>query len=620
MRIESLEILNAPPVERFEVAGLADVVVIAGPNGVGKTRLLSRIMDVLRANPSRPRFRQSSKAFAQTPLASVVIKSTSDAEKSAWGKPELNLSDPADMGLFQAILQSHKSRTKWQSSILQFESDRTIQNVQPLAFTWNIADPTEESIGWDFGFNSCTDRWKDTLHSIFRLVEHQKQDIANHALQLRREGHEKMDLSFADPMQPFKEVFSQLLGPKELVDPSAERQALEFTNGQGTFNISHLSSGEREVVNIAFDFLLRRPSDCIIFFDEPELHLHPEVSHRLIRVLQGIGERNQFILSTHSPDIISASLDKSVVFISPPRQEDGMAGNQALLVSEDDDTNQALKLLGHSIGVISLGKKIVLIEGKDSSLDKETYGALIHGRYPELVLVPSGGKHTIESFEVIQSAILQKSLWGVEFFMLCDRDSMPAGSASNNTEARFRVLSKYHLENYFLDEVVLAEAFSSLERPTSWLRDPAQIREAMRKLAESLFSYSVALSVAADIRREAGNISIMPRDCHRLPLVDVTAQLHVKSSGETARLNSILEPAHINQLATNYHEKLRRSLASDDDDWLALIPGKSLFAQFSSKANIRTDRLKMLYLNAVPNTEREPFQDIIEIFGHFASI
>src|SRR5664279_5573291 len=80
-----------------------------------------------------------------------------------------------------------------------------------------------------------------------------------------------------------------------------------------------LASGEREVVNIAFDFLLRRPSDCIVFFDEPELHLHPELSYKLLRTLHTIGERDQFVLSTHYPDVITASLDQSVIFLSPDR-------------------------------------------------------------------------------------------------------------------------------------------------------------------------------------------------------------------------------------------------------------------------------------------------------------
>src|SRR5262249_25418709 len=99
------------------------------------------------------------------------------------------------------------------------------------------------------------------------------------------------------------------------------------------------------------DFLLRAPEDCVIFFDEPELHLHPELSYKLIQTLQQIGARNQFIFSTHSPEIITASLDKSVIFLSPPqgRAHDEIV-NQAILVTEQDETNQALKMIGQSIG------------------------------------------------------------------------------------------------------------------------------------------------------------------------------------------------------------------------------------------------------------------------------
>ena len=105
------------------------------------------------------------------------------------------------------------------------------------------------------------------------------------------------------------------------------------------------------MVNIVFDFILRSPSDCIVIFDEPELHLHPELSYKLIQTLKSAGQRNQFIFCTHSADIISASLDNSVVFITPPRAD---LSNQAVVVREDDETHQALKLIGQSIGIVAL--------------------------------------------------------------------------------------------------------------------------------------------------------------------------------------------------------------------------------------------------------------------------
>src|SRR5205823_1764116 len=154
---------------------------------------------------------------------------------------------------------------------------------------------------------------------------------------------------------------------------------------------------------------------------EPELHLHPELSYKLLQALSAQGSNNQFVFCTHSPDIISASLENSVAFITPKTPA---IDNQAIVVHRDDATHHALKLLGQSIGIISLGKKLVLIEGEESSLDKQTYGSILKNRFPELVLVPVGGKSTIRSFNDISESVLNKTIWGVQFFMLCDRDAV----------------------------------------------------------------------------------------------------------------------------------------------------------------------------------------------------
>jgi ABC-type lipoprotein export system ATPase subunit len=591
------------PVRHFEVDGLADVVVIAGPNGVGKTRLMQRLIQLLRGD-------------LPVPTAKAILESTTGAETEAWGKTTLDLSQPGDIALYRTTLHINRRRRSWQSSVLQFESDRSIQNLQPLQFGWDMPDPLEEDLGWDFGFGFWKTRWQDTVHAMFRMIEHQKQSIATQAVRLRREGYGSMNLNFADPIEPFKDVFSQLLAPKELVDLAARRQTLEYRVDGQVFDISTLSSGEREVINIAFDFLLRRPSDCIVFFDEPELHLHPELSHRLIQTLQRIGARNQFVLSTHSPDVIAGSLDKSVVFVSPPRvSEDGLAVNQAIPVSEDDETNQALRLLGHSIGIITLGKKIVLVEGTHSSLDKEVYGSLVRARYPGLVLVPSGGKHVIESFDAVHNAVLSKSIWGVEFFMLCDRDSVPPESDASD---RLKVLSRYHLENYFLDEHVWAEVFKGMEGPSSWLRDPSQIRMALRELAEPLVGYAAALATSAIVRQSAGSVDIMPKGVHAATPEDVVTLLGEAAASECHRLANRLDRSLVEAAAEQYARQLRESLNADDERWKIDIPGKPLLAKFAGRCQMHPGRLRKLYLVA-GGDETGVFKEVFEIFDAFAN-
>jgi energy-coupling factor transporter ATP-binding protein EcfA2 len=597
-------------VQLFEVADLADVVVLAGPNGVGKTRLIAAIVNRLRnAGPGG--------------VVQAEIAATTPTEVAAWGKETLDLNQHEDLALLTSTLQASRRRRNWSSSLLNFESDRTIQNLQPLTFTWEMADPESEAVSWDSTFGFMRDRFQDTVHSMFRMIEAQKQSIANRAVTLRREGHETMNLGFQDPMEPFKQVFAMLLAPKQLVDPSARDQRLQYKVGDLTLDFASLSSGEREVVNIAFDFLLRRPSDCIVFFDEPELHLHPELSYKLLQTLRSIGERNQFVLSTHSPEVITASLDQSVVFVAPARvAPDGSAQNQAIPVSEADETHRALRLLGQSIGIVALGRRIVLIEGDQSSLDKQTYGSILGNRFPGLVLVPSGGKHVIESFEAVNDAILSQSMWGVEFFMLCDRDSRPPQSevvTGAESAGRLRVLSRYHLENFFLDEFVWAEAFSSLEPADSWLRNPARIRATLREVAAGFTSYAVSLAMASRLRLAAGNVDAMARQSHGKSVTETQELVAMRARSEVARIAGVLDETQVREAVRELYDNISQGIEADDETWKSLVPGKPVLAAFASRAQVNRARAKAMYLSAAAESERRPFQEIEDTFAMFAA-
>src|SRR5581483_2721981 len=426
---------------------------------------------------------------------------------------------------------------------------------------------------------------------------------------------------FPDPITPFKDAFTQLLSPKSLVEPDAKEQTLFYLNNDGQkLPINSLSSGEREVVNVVFDFILRNPSDSIVVFDEPELHLHPELGYKLIQTLRNAGLRNQFIFCTHSADIISASLDNSVTFISPPKAD---GGNQAIPVHENDATHQALKLLGQSIGVVSLGKKIVLIEGDHGSLDKQTYGSILKGKYPSLVLVPSGGKGLIQSFNTLIEKVISQSMWGVEFFMLCDRDAVPSQRDGAAIEAagkgRIRVLKRYHLENYFLEEDVIAEIFKPMVPNDSWLASPEQIRARLLQIATNQLSYAAALIVSSHFREQVGNLSIMPKGCHGKTGPELSALLVATASKERNRMDAAVTDSEIQSFTLQTMSSLQASLASEE--WKRLIPGRVILQIFcsSSHADLDFGRFKIAYLKAAAAASKNPFADVTEIFDAFAN-
>lgn len=472
MQLREIFAREIKPIKLAHISDMSDTVVLAGPNGVGKTRLVSALLQHVQNLRVDPNFY-------------IRVHATCETEQAEWGKSELDTRLESDVALLKATVQKRRKRTNFTSNFLNFESNRTIQQVQPYNWDWNFGDPFLEEVNWNFGFGNMTNRFQDMLHSIFRKIRSRREAIALHyeALMKQREDalraqpgspedearrrleHVSMDpAQFPDALMPFKQAFSQLLAPKELLDPKIQNQQLFYRTIQGDeLPITDLSSGEREVVNIVFDFLLRGASDCVVIFDEPELHLHPELSYRLLQTLRRTGSRNQFIFCTHSAEIITASLVNTVAFIAPPKDD---ASNQAVIVKEDDETHQALKLLGQSIGIISLGKRLVLIEGEQGSLDKQTYGAILKDRFPKLVLVPSGGKSLLQSFSVLHEKVLTKTIWGVEFFMLCDRDAVPLRNpvdVENRGAGRIKVLGRYHLENYFLDERTIAKLFEPIE-------------------------------------------------------------------------------------------------------------------------------------------------------------
>lgn len=606
MKIKKIIATDIPPIKNFMADDLKDLVVIAGPNGAGKTRLVQHMLGAF----------QTSGWMAHGPHMpglSVIIEATDTSEQDAWHTPELDTTIADQAATLHNYLLQNRRRRNFRNSILHYESNRTVQQVQPLEFQFEMPDPWEENISWDIALGGLNNRWQDTQHAIFKKLENQRTSIGNRAIQLRNQGKKSMQLRFDDPMTPFNEAFSKLLRPKTFAKPEIRNQRLKYMDGELQFDIESLSSGEREVLGIAFDFILRNPSHCIVFVDEPELHLHPELLSRLITTLRSVGESNQFILVTHSAELISSSLDESVIFLSPPK-DDG--SNQAVKIEPTGDVAEALHHLGQSVGIVSLGKKIVLIEGSDASLDKKTYGQIIKEEFPELVLLPSSSKNTLSSFDTIVSQVLKRSLWGIRFFMLADRDV--AESTPRIETDHFRMLNRYHLENYFLDAEILRRCFDGMADEGSWLHSVEEIEKRLREIARSQLGYAVSLVVSKKLCDATGNVSVKPKGCHKMDMVTLVDAFSEKANTERQRVTTALHDDHVRQLVQHTYEELENLLKTPGDDWKITFPGKCVLLPFCGIAGVKDNHLKNLYVQKSREADTNPFQEIIDIFSSFA--
>ena len=86
---------------------------------------------------------------------------------------------------------------------------------------------------------------------------------------------------------------------------------VEPKNGSGSFTFDGLSSGQKEIISTLFLIWYHtQDKPCVVFIDEPELHLNAQWHSSFVEDLKILAPRNQYILATHSEDIM-ASVDEN---------------------------------------------------------------------------------------------------------------------------------------------------------------------------------------------------------------------------------------------------------------------------------------------------------------------
>ena len=113
------------------------------------------------------------------------------------------------------------------------------------------------------------------------------------------------------------EIFENLSINVKVEDISQDgRNITLFTNSSGDeFDINELSSGEKQLFLRTLAIKMLNPENSIILIDEPELSLHPKWQQKIVDVYRKIGENNQIIIATHSPHILGSVRKENIMLL-----------------------------------------------------------------------------------------------------------------------------------------------------------------------------------------------------------------------------------------------------------------------------------------------------------------
>lgn len=600
MKISSLKLIDFKPIKNVEIDKLGDVVIIAGANGAGKTRLKQAIVQSIQGNP----------------IMDLTIQATrkDEADKYFNGQ-EIKLVTGQHNHLFNNYINSRKyGKGKYVGSVVQIDSKRTLETINYNQISYQVTDPDDVDTPWDWGYSPFVNRWREFMNYIHQKVAAHKNKLAEAVQKDPSQTGTTILKNYPHPLEKYKSIFADILSGKELQDinPAQPKEFhYKYRAGQ-TLPFSSLSSGEQEVIKVLFDVARKEIKHSVFIIDEPELHLHPTLTFKLIEALKSIGEHtNQFIFLTHSADLISTYYATGNVFFIDTDQS---GQNQAHRLSELKSTHKELvQLIGENLGLFAVGKKLVFIEGKNSSIDRLAYHKIAQKVDSEIKVNPIGSVTNIGALKAVEEQIRQ-SIFGVNMFMIRDRDGLRQDQITSlEANGHILCLKRRHIENYFLDEEILKKVVTHLYLDKNGTLTEEFIKNETKRIATETLSFNLIKNfkdyLSANYSIKAPKINL---DSSKL-IDTVINEIIDGFEIEINKLTTELEKSKIESWLKV--EKARLESLLSNEKWKDEFQGKIIFARLCGEV-LKSDnvRIRECYIDIALTNKPEILKDLIEIF------
>lgn len=591
-----------------EPAQQSELVVVAGPNGSGKSSVLELLSYGLASRYSWNYYSARSLAEhsfsmriglsaaqirALEPVAEPAVVDYARNTRGYWF--EVNM--PTQMTdaerqlnnrLHHWISEQFSSFTSTLGFFLRADRGYASKNYDRQQL-WNWRRRVQPSHWNSLAYLDSVGQYNDMYDFLIEQGFHYTHELGEFTKKSER-GQPASKPS--DPLVPYNNLLGQLFPGYAFVDATLEDLRLQVRLPTGdVIPFQDMSSGEKEVFFILSFFLRRNISDSIIVIDEPELHLHPELARKLIQLMRAIKPNNQIWCATHSAELVDEAGRERTYFF---RQD--TARTQTQCSRGTDEGAEALHLrdmFGYS-GFVGVSKKVVFLEGANTSADRKTFSALFGGAAREVKLIPAGSWGNLYRINAAILALLQSDFAQCSYFLIRDRDYLSAEAVQKYVDAgegRLFVLQRYHIENYLLEWQVMSHALSrvyqrsmSPENVMADLRDIARRNSAafLRDLAVSRLSelfqsedFSIGNHSSGQALVAEGNQVVQETAAN---LTDALLQNAGRVISAVAQRTT---PDAVTRVIDGCVDQVRAAFESNA--WRDLFPGRYLLEKFSTK-------------------------------------
>lgn len=245
------------------------------------------------------------------------------------------------------------------------------------------------------------------------------------------------------------------------------------------FLYKNLSGGEKAAFDLLLDILIKRREfdDTVFFIDEPEAHMAPGLQGVLLEELfKAIPTNSQLWIATHSIGMMRRARDLasvhegSVVFLD----FDGANFDLPITLRPVEPNRpfwkRAMQIALDDLAGYVAPEQVVLCEGGQMDggrdFDAECYNAIFQSGYPQAVFLGAGNANDVENDPRGIGRLLAALAPNVRVTRVIDRDDRTEEDILGLQAKGVRVLSLRTVESYLLDDAVLnamCEAFGKPE-------------------------------------------------------------------------------------------------------------------------------------------------------------
>lgn len=580
MPLNSFSIEDVDAIRKVECEEVPSLMVIAGPNGVGK----STLFEELKTRIGRGR--------------NQGVRTIGDVEP-VYFSPH-RAPGPSDIS---TTLLTTLSRKSYRSSLAQGR-----YNINARQAPQFIRQQSQRS------------RHRADFAPYFEVKKRLAQfefDKGNLLSEIYDNMGEVPEGHLPDINKPLKSAIDAVLPGIEYLgvqDDSQEYKIFFKDRSEHKVEFDRLSSGEKDAIAMLFLLVERRiedliasardeepeEEDLVMLIDSPEAYLHPAMQERFLDfvenvVNQPLTEREeltidlQVIMCTHSRQILENTADQNLYFFL---YQDQRPDNQ--LVSATDISTDALEVIAGELGVsaLSSGQPLLIVEGKT---DREYIRKFHPDKKDSLEIVPMGGKGQISSFnQSFNELVPELYSSGIFIFALVDRDR------------DINIQDEY-------EEFVFQLPTTCME---NFLIDPEALYKSLETLVGETDLHSMGYEESEDIERLIDET--LESDSFKKKEIETRLNEELTFYISTNQINVLDEEEEIHALIDEVAEKKKERISSTIKDVrnkteeytengeLDRLNGKVILGEIASRFGQETEVLGRTVAENMAKEERQP--------------